>query len=127
MFPARPRGLDIDQEAELTTKDVPEAAPTGSARGLRRHISGVQLIWVSVGSIIGSGWLFSALFAAQVAGPSVVLTWIIGTAAVAVLALVFAELGGMFAVSGGTARFPHYAFGGLAGSRRTVSPARRRT
>ena len=99
----------------MTTKDPPEAAPTGPARGLRRHISGVQLIWVSVGSIIGSGWLFSALFAAQVAGPSVVLTWIIGTAAVAVLALVFAELGGMFAVSGGTARFPHYAFGGLAG------------
>src|SRR5579864_4575180 len=115
MFPVRPRGFDIDQEAELTTKDLPEAVPPVSDRGLRRHISGVQLIWVSVGSIIGSGWLFSALFAAQVAGPSAVLTWVIGTAAVAVLALVHAELGGMFAVSGGTARFPHYAFGSIAG------------
>jgi amino acid transporter len=99
----------------LTTKEVSAAATPAAGRGLRRHISGVQLLWVSVGSIVGSGWLFSALFAAQVAGPSAVLTWIIGTAAVAVLALVHAELGGMFAVSGGTARFPHYAFGSIAG------------
>ena len=33
-----------------------------------------------------------------------------------VLALVHAELGGMYPVSGGTARFPHYAFGGVAGA-----------
>ena len=33
-----------------------------------------------------------------------------------VLALVHAELGGMYPVSGGTARFPHYAFGGSAGA-----------
>ena len=32
------------------------------------------------------------------------------------LALVHAELGGMYPVSGGTARFPHYAFGGVAGA-----------
>ncbi|MFJ6901579.1 APC family permease [Streptomyces hokutonensis] len=98
----------------MTTEDIATAPPV-AGQGLRRHISGVQLLWVSVGSIIGSGWLFGALFAAQVAGPSAVLTWIIGTAAVAVLALVHAELGGMFAVSGGTARFPHYAFGSIAG------------
>jgi amino acid transporter len=33
-----------------------------------------------------------------------------------ILALVHAELGGMYPVSGGTARFPHYAFGGAAGA-----------
>ena len=32
------------------------------------------------------------------------------------LALVHAELGGMYPVAGGTARFPHYAFGGAAGA-----------
>ena len=31
------------------------------------------------------------------------------------LALVHAELGGMYPVAGGSARFPHYAFGSLAG------------
>ncbi|MEY9836339.1 APC family permease [Streptacidiphilus sp. EB103A] len=99
----------------MTGQDTLPAAGAASEQRLRRHISSVQLLWISVGSIIGSGWLFGALFAAQVAGPSAVLTWLIGTAAVAVLALVHAELGGMFAVSAGTARFPHYAFGHLAG------------
>ena len=32
------------------------------------------------------------------------------------LALVHAELGAMYPVSGGSARFPHYAFGGFAGA-----------
>ena len=32
------------------------------------------------------------------------------------LALVHAELGGLFPVSGGTSRFPHYAFGTFAGA-----------
>jgi amino acid transporter len=35
---------------------------------------------------------------------------------VIVLALVHAELGGMYPVSGGTARFPHFAFGSVAGT-----------
>jgi amino acid transporter len=34
---------------------------------------------------------------------------------VILLALVHAELGGMFPVSGGTSRYPHYAYGSLAG------------
>ena len=66
----------------MTTEDISLAAISAADKGLHRHISAVQLLWVSVGSIIGSGWLFSALFASQVAGPSVVLTGIIGTAAV---------------------------------------------
>ena len=32
------------------------------------------------------------------------------------LALVHAELGAMYPVAGGTARFPHYAFGGAVGA-----------
>jgi amino acid transporter len=41
--------------------------------------------------------------------------WIIASVIVLVLALIHAELGGMFPVAGGTSRFPHYAFGSLAG------------
>jgi amino acid transporter len=71
--------------------------------------------WASETSIIGSGWLFGSLFAAQAAGTAALLGWVIGGAAVIVLALVHAELGGMYPVSGGTARFPHFAFGSVAG------------
>jgi len=71
--------------------------------------------WASETSIIGSGWLFGALFAAQAAGTAALLGWVIGGVIVIILALVHAELGGMYPVSGGTARFPHFAFGSIAG------------
>lgn len=84
-------------------------------RGLQRHLGSFGLLWVSVSSMIGSGWLFSALFAAQVAGPAAVVGWVISTVAVLVLALVLAELDEMFSVLGGTARYPHYASGSVTG------------
>ncbi|HEY0359007.1 MAG TPA: APC family permease [Mycobacteriales bacterium] len=84
-------------------------------RLLRRDISRLGLLFVSLGSIIGSGWLFGALTAATLAGPAAVLSWLLGGGVMILLALVHAELGGMFPVAGGSARFPHYAFGTLAG------------
>lgn len=97
---------------------VSEATPvTDSGHpGLRREIGFVGLIWASEGSIIGSGWLFGAQKALGVAGPAAIISWGIGSVAILILALVHAELGGMYPVSGGTARFPHYAFGGAAGA-----------
>ncbi|MGV9317151.1 APC family permease [Streptomyces sp. NPDC003691] len=92
------------------------AAPAPGNPGLRRDIGLVGLIWTSEGSIIGSGWLFGALFAAQAAGTAALLSWAIGAAAIIVLAFVHAELGAAYPVAGGTARFPHYAFGSAAGA-----------
>jgi amino acid transporter len=93
------------------------ATPKGATRpGLRREIGFIGLIWASEGSIIGSGWLFGAQKALAVAGPAAIISWVIGGIAILILALVHAELGGMYPVSGGTARFPHYAFGGAAGA-----------
>lgn len=83
--------------------------------GLRRDVGLIGLMWASVGSIIGSGWLYGAQEAVGAAGPAAIISWVIGAVAIALLALVHAELGGMFPVAGGTARYPHYAFGGLAG------------
>lgn len=94
-------------------KLVPEA--TRDPSGLRRDVGLIGLMWASVGSIIGSGWLYGAEKAVVVAGPAAIISWLIGTVAIVLLALVHAELGGMFPVAGGTARYPHYAFGGLAG------------
>jgi len=83
--------------------------------GFRRDVGPVGLLFASLGSIIGSGWLFGALYASEVAGPAALVSWVIGGIAVLLLALVHAELGSMFPVAGGSARFPHYAYGGLAG------------
>ncbi|MEV7783323.1 APC family permease [Kitasatospora sp. NPDC088351] len=98
-----------------TGSDSPTGAPSPSHRSLRREVGLIGLLWASVGSIIGSGWLFGAKNAVVVAGPAAVVSWGIGAVAIVLLALVHAELGGLFPVSGGTARYPHYAFGGLAG------------
>ncbi len=83
---------------------------------LLREVGKVGLIWASVGSIIGSGWLFGAQKGLIAAGPAAIISWGIGGVMIMVLALIHAELGGMYPVSGGTARFPHYAFGGAAGA-----------
>ncbi|RKQ93028.1 amino acid/polyamine/organocation transporter (APC superfamily) [Solirubrobacter pauli] len=82
---------------------------------LKRNVGFWGLLWASEGSIIGSGWLFGALVAATTAGPSALIGWVLASAIVIVLALVHAELAGMFPESGGTSRFPHHAFGNLAG------------
>jgi len=91
---------------------APAAAPAGQ---LHRSISFWGLMFVSLGSIIGSGWLLGALGAAQAAGPASLLSWVLAGAMLAVLALVHAELGAAYPVAGGTARFPYFAFGTLAG------------
>jgi amino acid transporter len=83
--------------------------------GLKRTVGLLGLTWASEGSIIGSGWLFAALGALAIAGPASILCWIIAAVIIILLALVHAELGGMFPVTGGTSRYPHYAYGSFAG------------
>jgi amino acid transporter len=83
--------------------------------GLKREMGLIGAMWASETSIIGSGWLLGSFFAAQAIGPSAIWAWMIGGIAVIILALVHAELGAMFPVAGGTARFPHLAFGSGAG------------
>jgi amino acid transporter len=72
-------------------------------------------MWSSETSIIGSGWLLGSFTAANLIGGAAVIDWILGAVAAIILALVHAELGGMYPVAGGTARFPHLAFGSGAG------------
>src|SRR5438046_257889 len=83
--------------------------------GLKREMGFIGATWASETSIIGSGWLFGAWLAAAAAGTAALLGWVIGGVAVMILALVHAELGAMYPVAGGTARFPHFAFGSVAG------------
>src|SRR3984957_19660659 len=93
-----------------------EQQATLDSEGMDRGISFLGLTWASEASLIGSGWLFGALTAVTIAGPSAIIAWVVASIIVGVLPLVHAELGGMFPVSGGTSRFPHYAFGSFAGA-----------
>ncbi len=86
----------------------------GDDHRLKRHIGTVGLLFTAVGSIIGSGWLFGAMNAAQQAGPASILSWLVGAVMILFIGLTYAELGTMFPVSGGVVRFPHFAFGSFA-------------
>lgn len=81
---------------------------------LRRDLGIIGLLFAAVGSIIGSGWLFGALNAAEIAGPASVIAWAMGGIMIIFIGLCYAELGTMFPVSGGVVRFPHFAFGSFA-------------
>src|SRR5881398_3641424 len=91
-----------------------QRAPADEDSGLHRHIGRTGLLFAALGSIIGSGWLFGALNASQIAGPAAVLSWAIAGVMILLIGLTYAELGAMFPVSGGVVRFPHYAFGSFA-------------
>lgn len=83
--------------------------------GLKKDLSLLDLTMASLGGIIGSGWLFGALYAANDAGPSSIIAWIIGGFAVLLIGLVYAELGSMLPESGSIVRYPHYTHGHLTG------------
>ena len=83
--------------------------------GLQRSVGFWGLMFVSLGSILGSGWLLSALSATTAAGPAAILSWVLPAAMLIVLALVFAELGGTYPVAGGSGRFPFYSHGPFVG------------
>lgn len=91
------------------------AGPERAAYKLRREVGFVGLVFASLGSIIGAGWLFGALYASSLAGPAAIVAWLLAGGAMMLLALTHAELGGMYPVAGGSARFPQYAFGSVIG------------
>jgi amino acid transporter len=100
----------------MATETGSAAATSPADVGLKREMGFIGATWASESSIIGSGWLFGALYAAQAAGPAAIIAWVIGGIAVVVLGLIHAEIGAMYPVAGGTARFPHFAFGAVAGT-----------
>lgn len=89
----------------------PAASSDGQA--MRRDIGTLGLMFVAVGAIVGSGWLLAALPAAQMAGPSAIVAWIVGAIMIGLIGLVYAELGTMFPLSGAVVRFPHFTHGTL--------------
>jgi len=96
----------------MTTAVSGTAPATGH---LRRDVGFWGLMFVSLGSIIGSGWLLGALTAATLAGPASLVSWVLAAFMLSLLALVHAELGASYPAAGGTARFPRFVFGPLAG------------
>jgi amino acid transporter len=87
-------------------EDMPLTPPA-----LDQKIGFQTLLFLCLSSTIGSGWLFASLYAAEIAGPAAIVSWVLGGAFSFLLALVYAELGAMLPISGSVARIPHYSHG----------------
>jgi amino acid transporter len=82
---------------------------------LKRDVGLLPLFMVSMGSVIGSGWLLGTLNASKVAGPAAILSWVVGAVVLIGIALIYAELGAAYPISGSTARFTWMHSGTLGG------------
>lgn len=82
---------------------------------LRKVLSRWELLYLSLGGVIGSGWLFAALYAASYAGAAAILSWIIGGLLMLTIGLAYAEISSAIPKSGGLVRYAHYTHGGVAG------------
>jgi amino acid transporter len=104
--------------SRTSVKDDP-APVTGSFEvadsSLRRRLSFTQLLLLGVSAQIGSGWLFGVLAAAGVAGPAAILSWIIASVLVFLIALTYLELGAMLPRSGAIVRYTYLTHGSLSG------------
>ncbi|NQX89305.1 MAG: APC family permease [Halioglobus sp.] len=81
------------------------------AMTLKRNIGPLGLTFVAVSGVIGSGWIFGPLIAAQIAGPAALVSWAIGGIGMLVLALSYAEISSIIPVAGGIARLPAFSHG----------------
>jgi amino acid transporter len=95
--------------------DASRTTTVSGTHGFRREVGLTALMFVSLGSIIGSGWLLGALTAATSAGGASIVSWVLAGAIIVLLALVHSELGAAYPLAGGTARWPRLAFGSFGG------------
>lgn len=88
------------------------AMPEGS---FKRRLSLLDLTFLGVGSIVGSGWLFASMHASAKAGSLAWLAWLIGAFAVVLIGIVYAEIAAAIPRAGGFVRYPEYTHGSLVG------------
>ncbi|MBO0774912.1 MAG: APC family permease [Actinobacteria bacterium] len=92
-----------------------EAKFESADRHLRRRMGFTHLLFLSMGAIIGSGWLFGSLKAAAIAGPAAVISWAVGGIFVIFISLTYAEQAGMMPRTGAIVRYPLLTHGGYTG------------
>ncbi|MFI9601446.1 APC family permease [Streptomyces sp. NPDC052043] len=83
---------------------------------LHRVLGPLSLGAFTFTAMVGSGWLFAAYYAAQIAGPLSMVSWVIAGAMTLIVSLVYIELSVVRPLSGGNIRWPQQACGPLLGA-----------
>ena len=81
----------------------------------KKQLSLIDLTFIGLGAIFGSGWLFAASHVSAIAGPAGIFSWLLGGFAVLLLGIVYCELGAALPRAGGVVRYPVYSHGSLLG------------
>lgn len=82
------------------------------SHGFKRHLKAIHLVSIGIGAIIGAGiFVITGQAAAEYAGPSIVLSFIIAALVCALAGLCYAELSSMIPISGGSYSYAYIAMG----------------
>lgn len=79
----------------------------------KRSVGPWGLMFTAISGMLGSAWLFGPFYAAQIAGPAAIISWLIGAVVMLIIAMTFAELTSMFPITGAHARFMQFSHGGM--------------
>jgi len=80
---------------------------------LKKNLRAIDLAALGIGSVVGTGIFVATGQGSQLAGPGILLSFIIAAVTCAFCALTYAELACMFPVAGSTYSYSYVAFGEL--------------
>lgn len=81
----------------------------------KKKLTLLDMTFLGCGSIIGSGWLFGAMNAGQLAGPLAWIPWFIGAFIFLLIGMNYAELSAAMPRTGGFLRYPDFTHGNMVG------------
>lgn len=80
---------------------------------MKQKLSAINLLWISLTSMIGSGWLFGSLYSAHFAGPAAIMAWPIAGLLLLFVAFSYAEIATIFPKENTLTYLPLYTHGYL--------------
>ncbi|MCK7507784.1 MAG: amino acid permease [Desulfobacterales bacterium] len=93
------------------TKSPAQIADAAEHTQLKKNLTAFDLAALGIGSVVGTGIFVATGEGAQLAGPGVLLSFIIAAVTCGFCALTYSELACMFPVAGSTYSYSYVAFG----------------
>ena len=96
------------------TKSLSDLMPVEDEHGLKRALTGTNLVLLGIGAIIGAGiFVLTGTAAAQYAGPAIVISFVIAGAGCLFAGLCYAEFASMIPVAGSAYTYGYATLGEL--------------
>ncbi|HEY3274361.1 MAG TPA: amino acid permease [Methanocella sp.] len=93
-------------------KSIDQLRETADKKHLRRTLGALDILFMGIGAIIGTGiFVLTGVAAARYAGPGIVFSFVIAGFACALVALIYSELACMVPVSGSAYTYSYAALG----------------